>query len=243
MSGLRRLRIDSLVVTCEHGGRDIPRRYAPLFARADRALASHRGWDRGALRAARRLARALEAPLHASTVSRLLVELNRSPRHPRLFSEFTRDLDVAERERLLAHHWHPYRAAVERDLAARVEAGRRVLHLSIHSFAPVLKGVRRHADLGLLYDPRRPFERSAARALRAAIESAAPGLRVRLNYPYRGTDDGFTTWLRRRLPARCYAGIEIEFNRARLDERGPAIPAVVTAVELALRRLLGRPPV
>ena len=44
------------LVTCEHGGNDIPPRYAPLFRGRRALLASHRGYDPGALVTARALA-------------------------------------------------------------------------------------------------------------------------------------------------------------------------------------------
>ena len=69
---------DGLVVTCEHGGNRIPAPYRDLFHAHDALLDSHLGYDLGALNLARALAKAFAAPLVASTVSRLLVDLNRS---------------------------------------------------------------------------------------------------------------------------------------------------------------------
>ena len=73
-----------LVITCEHGGNRIPVPYRDLFRGQQRQLASHRGYDPGALVMGRALAAAFAAPLVVSTVSRLLVDLNRSVGHPRL---------------------------------------------------------------------------------------------------------------------------------------------------------------
>jgi predicted N-formylglutamate amidohydrolase len=184
------------------------------FRGHERTLRSHRGWDPGALVLARSLARALRAPLHAATISRLVVDLNRSPHHPRLFSGITRRCDGAARDAIIARHYRPYRDAVERAIAATVRDGRAVLHLSIHSFTPWLAGRPRRADIGLLYDPARRREAAFARRLRDALRRRLPGLRVRRNYPYRGTDDGLTTWLRHRYGGAAYAGIELELNQA-----------------------------
>ncbi|MGZ5244731.1 MAG: N-formylglutamate amidohydrolase, partial [Bacteroidia bacterium] len=41
----------------------------------------------------------------------------------------------------------------------------------------------------------------------------APELTVKFNYPYLGTDDGFTTHLRKLFPDEKYAGVEIEINQ------------------------------
>jgi len=234
-----RPRVDAAVVTCEHGGNRIPERYRDRFRDGRAALAGHRGWDCGALRLARRLAAALGAELHASTVSRLLIELNRSPHHPRLFSEFTRGLGAIERRRILDTHYRPYRGGVEKSVAGLVRGRRRVLHLSVHSFTPVLDGVRRNADLGLLYDPRRPLERAFCLAWKEALRVLLPETRVRLNYPYRGDADGFTTYLRTVFPRRAYLGIELEVNMRFFTGSAAERRRVLDAAERSLLGLVG----
>ena len=104
----------SLVITCEHGGNRIPAPYRQLFRAHQALLDSHRGYDPGALTMARALAMAFAAPLVASTVSRLLVDLNRSVGHPRLHSEATRKAPAEMRERILKRYYQPYRAQAER---------------------------------------------------------------------------------------------------------------------------------
>jgi len=201
-------------LTCEHGGNRIPAAWRPLFRGQQRLLASHRGQDIGALECARHLARALNAPLFYSTVSRLLVDLNRSPGNRERFSRFTRELDAASRSRIDARYYFPHRDAVRRHVAGRVRAGARIVHIAVHSFTPVLDGKKRNADFGLLYDPRRGFETRTANALRQAMLELSPAWRVRRNYPYLGRADGFTTFLRRHFGVSRYAGIELEINQA-----------------------------
>ena len=202
-----------LLVTCEHGGNRVPREYRRLFAGWETVLASHRGYDPGALTLARDLARAFDAPLVASTVTRLLVELNRSPGHPQLHSEITRDLAPSEKARLAARYYEPYRQEVEQRVAQATAARRRVIHISAHSFVPVLNGRRRNADIGLLYDPGRPAERALCARWSQCLGARASRLRVRRNYPYRGYADGLTTYLRRRYARNGYLGVEIEVNQ------------------------------
>ena len=69
---------DRYLVTCEHGGNDVPPRYRYLFEGIEHLLDTHEGYDPGALALAETLANTLAAPLVASTTTRLLVELNRS---------------------------------------------------------------------------------------------------------------------------------------------------------------------
>ena len=94
--------------------------------------------------------------------------------------------------------------------------GRRVIHISSHSFTPRLNGEVRTADIGLLYDPARSGEVDACARWKAALRVTAPALRVRRNYPYAGKNDGLTAYLRRRYPASTYVGIELEINQAQV---------------------------
>jgi predicted N-formylglutamate amidohydrolase len=82
--------MDALLITCEHGGNRIPAAYRSLFIGRKALLATHRGYDAGALVMAEALSISLRAPLVSSTVSRLLVDLNLSVGNPQLFSEMTR---------------------------------------------------------------------------------------------------------------------------------------------------------
>src|SRR5204862_5044852 len=120
--------------------------------------ASHRGYDPGALTLTRELARAFDAPLVASTVTRLLVELNRSPGHPQLHSEVTRDLAPSEKARIAARYYEPYRREVEQRVADATAARRRVIHISAHSFLPGLNRSPPNAATGPPPHPRPPAD-------------------------------------------------------------------------------------
>jgi len=207
----------ALLLTCEHGGNRIPRAYRSLFRGRRRRLASHRGFDRGALACARGMAAQLEAPLIHAETSRLLVDLNRSLHHRALFSDVTGALPPDTRDEILERHYHPHRRRIERWIARRVAAGRVAVHVAVHSFTPAFNGKRRTADVGLLYDPRRPLEAALCAAWKRAL--VAQGWTARRNYPYRGVSDGLTRQLRGRFAPDRYAGIELEINQ-RLLRRG-----------------------
>lgn len=239
MAGSSARRPEALLLTCEHGGSRVPRALRPLFAGpgARRQRAGHRGVDRGALRLARHLARALRAPLRAATTTRLVVDLNRSPRHPRVLGPRLRTLPRRAREAVLARHHRPHREAVRRAVSARARRGGRTLHVAVHSFTPVLAGRRRRMDVGLLYDPARPAERALCARWKALLEESAPELRVRRNAPYRGTSDGLPTALRAAFPARHYLGVELEVSQALLaDPRRARRVAAQLAASLARLR-------
>lgn len=216
-----------LLLSCEHGGNRVPAPYRPLFAGSGRLLDSHRGLDIGARAAARYLQRHFGAPLVCATVTRLLVDLNRSEGNRTLFSGFTRGLPASERQEILDRYYWPYRELVAGWIALQLSAGRPVVHLSVHSFTPVLRGQRRCADIGLLYDPSRRREARFCTDWQRNLAAAARNWKVRRNYPYRGTADGLIPALRRRFDGASYFGVEIELNQGRLRD---------TAARIALLR-------
>lgn len=204
-----------IVLSCEHASNSIPAEFAKALRIETSILKGHRGWDIGALGVAKMLAPKLKAKLVAATFSRLLVDANRNERHPHLLSEFSRRLSGAERNRLLEAYHRPYRADVERELCKAMASGP-VLHLSIHSFTPVLNGITRNADIGLLFDPHRAAESRFCRELQQKLRNQTMPLRIRRNYPYRGTSDGLTATLRPKFSDAQYVGVELELNQALL---------------------------
>jgi len=192
----------------------VPAAYREWFAHEQAVLQSHRGWDPGALALARQMAAALGAPLFASTTTRLLVDLNRSVGHAQLFSSFTRHLDAAQRHAILQRYYRPHRDAVEHEIARRIAAGQRVVHVALHSFTPVWDGVDRRTDVAWLYDPRRAAETAFAKRWRDALRTRAPDLRLRCNYPYQGRSDGLTASMRRAHGDARYVGLELEVSQA-----------------------------
>lgn len=204
---------DHVLITCEHGGNRIPARYRPLFQGFEALLQTHRGFDPGARAVGRQLAKTLAAPLFVSTTSRLLIDLNRSVGHPRLYSEITRRAPAPVRREILDAYYLPYRNRVEAHVTDAIARGRRVIHVSSHSFTPQLEGAVRRADVGLLYDPARCSELELCRRWQAALEARMPELDVRRNYPYTGKSDGLTRYLRGRFPADLYVGVELEINQ------------------------------
>jgi len=206
-------RFSGLVVSCEHGGNRVPAGYEKWFRGYRKLLASHRGWDTGALALAREIAGEMDCELVWATVTRLLVDLNRSLTNPRVFSEASRGLDAAKRAEVVDRFYRPHRERIASAVNTLLSRGGPVVHLSVHSFTPILNGRRRNADVGLLYDPARPRERELCLTWQRLLKAEWPELRIRRNYPYRGADDGLTTWLRKSISTKRYLGIELEVNQ------------------------------
>lgn len=199
-----------LILTCEHGGNVIPIKFEHLFP--DSAiLQSHRGFDLGALDVFNHL-KPLAIHTTSNETSRLLIELNRSLHHKNLFSEYSKTLSKPEKEHLISDYYLIYRNEVETVIGTFIQKKETVLHFSVHSFTPNLNGKARLCDIGLLYDPKRHEERAISKQLKASLLRTNNSLDVRFNYPYLGTADGFTTYLRKRFP-NGYLGIELEINQ------------------------------
>lgn len=202
----------SVILSCEHASNSVPEAYAHIFRGAGDQLESHRGWDPGSLIIGRSLQRALNAPLITYPYTRLLIEPNRSERHPKLFSEYSSAFADEEKTELVNTCYKPYRRSVENEIEKVVSVNQAILHISVHTFTPSLNGKIRDLDIGLLYDPSRPFEKQFCNDWKQELLKIDSKLRVRMNRPYKGTSDGFTTSLRRTFGG-LYSGIELEISQ------------------------------
>ena len=126
-----------VIISSEHATCDVPSAFKALFRGQGDVLRSHRGYDPHSIDMATALATRLNCKLFQGSVSRLLVELNRSLGHKALFSEFSRSLSEMHKTKLLNDYYFPYRDAIEREIRARVQKRRTVLHLSVHTFTPI----------------------------------------------------------------------------------------------------------
>ncbi|SHK47364.1 Predicted N-formylglutamate amidohydrolase [Fibrobacter sp. UWT2] len=201
-----------LMLTCEHASNRLP----AAFKKAVPAevLKTHRAYDIGAAQVFRKLVKFAKPEFSCEgKYSRLFVDLNRTITNKSAFSEYYEALDkatVAKAKPQATAYWNEYRAAIEKFVKAN--AKKEIIHLGIHSFTPELNGKVRNTDIGILYDPSRPKECELAQVIKAEIKRLHPEMKVRFNYPYKGTSDGLTTTLRKKLGPR-YAGLEIEINQ------------------------------
>lgn len=202
-----------ILLTCEHATNSIPEIFTGLFKNAAQVLESHRGWDPGALTIAGRLSADWNAPLFSYPWTRLLIEPNRSLHHPKLFSEFSGDLSDDQKNELISREYLPYRDKVKSRIRSGISGSRHILHISVHSFTPVMNGKKREVDIGLLFDPSRAREKNLCEQWKEKINKQMPELSVRFNQPYLGTDDGFITELRHTFSEDNYLGVELEINQ------------------------------
>ncbi|RMA58534.1 N-formylglutamate amidohydrolase [Ulvibacter antarcticus] len=205
-----------LILSCEHGGNEIPEQYNSLFKGKQSLLNSHRGYDPGTLDLFKYLQK-LAVFSKSNTISRLLIECNRSLHHPNLFSEISKSCTSETKKQLIKSYYLPYRTAIEKEIELLLKNGDQVLHISLHSFTPRLEKEVRINDIGLLYDPKIKAEKDFSSKLKSGLLSENDQLKIRYNYPYRGNADGFTTFLRKKFKQN-YIGIELEINQSLLED-------------------------
>jgi predicted N-formylglutamate amidohydrolase len=197
-------------LVCEHAGRRIPKCLGTLGL-SDEERGRHIAWDIGAEGVARRLSADLDAPLVLQRYSRLVYDCNRPPESPTAIPAVSEDtripgneaLSAADREARVDAIYRPFHERVAELLDRRERRIEPTIFVTIHSFTPVFKGVRRHLDVGLLFDHDRRFTDALVPLLR-------PGADVRTNEPY-GPEDGVCHTLHLHAEARGlpYAMIEI----------------------------------
>jgi len=207
----------AILLTCEHAGQRVPPQYANLFKRHRALLQTHRGHDIGAFSLAKAMAAVLDVPLLAHDVTRLLVDVNRSPNRPDAFSEVSGHLSEDHKNELLQRYHQPYRHEVRQRIEKMLRQDRTVIHIGVHSFSPMLNGERRDMDLGLLYDPQRTAEKLFCRHWRQQIRKRNRDIVIRYNAPYRGIADGLTTTMRGVFKPQRYLGLELEVNQSLLS--------------------------
>ncbi|TWU60732.1 N-formylglutamate amidohydrolase [Rubripirellula tenax] len=202
-----------LLISCDVGGDRFP---AALTAA--QTISLERGTspscDIAAAYVAQRLATGFDAPLITNAFSPALIDVGRSLHHRELFPKWTRKWPEPDRQLLVDEIYRPYRESVRRAIAGGLLRHSYVIHLSIRTFALRTKGTIRRTDVGLLYDPSNDHEVDLCLDWIDEMYDEAPMLRVRRNYPRRGTNDSITKSMRAEFAGTPYLGIEVMLNRA-----------------------------
>lgn len=171
------------LLIAEHAGNTVPAPWRDLGLAAP-YLETHFAVDLGIDALTRRLSQRLRAPAVVARYSRLFLDYNRPVEEwdymrPDLGGiPVPGNLDVSEHDRQLRCQvgWAPLEQAI-----ANGVPGRKAL-VSIHSFTPVMAGVRRNVDIGILWREPSPFVSAILETIQG--KGHAAGLKIGDNEPY-----------------------------------------------------------
>ncbi|MGV3740300.1 MAG: N-formylglutamate amidohydrolase [Gammaproteobacteria bacterium] len=205
-----------LVISCEHGSNKVPQKYAHLFANKQLILHTARAYDIGAHDIAQHLQKALSCELVQSKITRLLVDCEHKPQGLRCFSKFSKKLPDKEKEALIKNYYDPFHQELQNTINHHIEQGQQVLHLSLFTFTPFLKGLFFNTGIGILYDAHRHAEKEVVRIIHSILNHESPAYKVRHNYPFSGTHDHILSIFRKKFAEKDYLGIKLGVNQALL---------------------------
>lgn len=228
------------VLVGDHAGAAIPAALGDLgLSAADRAR--HIAIDIGVEPLGRALSARLGAPFVWQAYSRLVVDCNRDPGDAEWIAAESDGTAIAgngglpqtQRRARRREIFEPYHRAIADLLDRRAATGRETVFVSLHSFTPVMDGVQRPWDIGVLHDGQ---EDGFALDLLDKLQKRA-GLTVGDNEPYRmdGTD---YTVPRHAYPRRLFY-VELEVRQDLLGDP-TGIERVADLVGDVLPRSFGR---
>ena len=177
-------------LTCDHGGRAIPRRLGRLGLSEPDTM-RHIAWDIGIAGVGRLLSLLLDAALIVQTYSRLVIDCNRDPAVPSSIPDLSEDTEIpgnrsltpAGRTARVQAVFRPYHDRIAAALDRRQGEGRASVLVALHSFTPVFRGVSRPWHVGVLFNRDARLAHPLLGLLRAEGD-----LTVGENEPYRVTD-------------------------------------------------------
>lgn len=228
-----------VLLVCDHASHFIPPALDGLGL-SEAELCRHIAWDIGIAEVTKGLARRLDAPAVLSHFSRLVVDPNRDTGDDTLVPAVSdgvtvpgnQALPAAARAARIAEFHAPYHAAVERALAAAVQRHKTPALVSMHSFTPVMDGIERPWQIGILWDHDGRLPLPLMETLRAR------GIAVGDNQPYSGRDvQGYT--LRLHAESRGLLNVLIEVRQDLIDTHHGAAEWVEVLGEALVMVLAG----
>lgn len=227
-----------LLLLCDHASNRVPSDLGALGL-DDRQLGSHIAWDIGAADVVRELSHRLDAPAVMSRVSRLVVDANRRPGMGSLTPEEVDGtivpgnlgLGEADRDRRVELFHQPYHRAIAGKLEEMRVGGCLPTVVSIHSFTPVMNGMARPWQIGILSGLDQRLSRHMIAYLRAE------GLVVGDNEPYSGSGlYGYTVHQHAESAGLPNATVEL---RQDLVDTPEGVAEWAERLELVLKAMLG----
>jgi predicted N-formylglutamate amidohydrolase len=207
--------------TGDHAGLTIPKSLGKMGL-TDADLARHIACDIGVTAIGEQLARQMDAVFIHQIYSRLVIDCNRDPASAEAIPAVSDATAIpanvglaaeAAAARVAAIH-APYQTALAAEIARRDAAGQPTILVALHSFTPIMAGIARPWDIGILHDG---GDASFARAVLAWL-AAQSGFVTGDNQPYRMDETDHS--VPRHAFARRLPYVEVEFRQDHLVEPG-----------------------
>lgn len=225
-----------LLLVCDHASSRFPRSLGDLGL-DPLARRCHLAEDIGAGALTTHLAERLGVTAVLAGYSRLVIDCNRELPDPSAFLEFgdglevpgNRNLSLAQKKsRAEAIYW-PYHHAIDAEIKRLETTANTPAVIAIHSFTPVLAGVSRPWEIGVLWDADRRISDFLIRELRNS------GFVVGDNEPYSGrAPQDFTIDYHAEAAGLPHAGIEV---RQDLIDHDDGVRRVSETLLAIIRRL------
>ena len=226
-----------LVISCAHGSNEVPKKYWPLFEDKELLLQTSRAYDIGAKYITQHLHKNLGCDAVEAKVTRLLIDCDHSPHHARCFSRYSKGLSADKKQALIKTYYEPFHHDLQEKIAAHIAQGQQVLHLSIFTFTPILRGLFLKTAIGVLYDAHRHAEKEVARILHGLLDKETPPYKIRHNFHFLGTHDYIINSFRKKYAEQDYLGIKLGINQA-LVPNAPEQAMMCKILAHALHELL-----
>jgi len=151
------------LIICDHASNKIPAKFKELGLSRE-ILNSHIAFDIGAKEVAVYLSNILKCPLVMTDFSRLLIDPNRGIDDPTLIMRIS-DNNIVEgnkniynfkkskkKDERVINYYNVYHSKISEFINLRKKNKKYPSIISIHSFTPVWRNIRRDIDIGILWD-------------------------------------------------------------------------------------------
>ena len=210
------------IFLCDHASNCIPDEYNNLGLNKEERLA-HIAWDPGSLAVAQILSKQFDAPIVRSTISRLVIDVNRSRKAVDLIptiSENTKipgneNIDVDERNKRINLYHNPYHEMINRLIDDRQKTGIKSIVIAVHSFTPIYNNIPRPWPIGLIPCQDERFSKQFFMALQG--DNAK--MNIGWNEPYAAKQGVFYT-MHKHADLRQLEGCMIEIRNDEITDAG-----------------------
>ena len=196
----------------DHAGNEVPASLKSLGL-SEQEMTRHIAWDIGIAGLGERLSAALDAVFISQAYSRLVIDCNRDPQAPDAVPAISDatvipgncELVFADRAARVRDIHAPYQDAIAAELERRDKAGEPAILVSLHSFTPVMQGLARPWNIGVLHSQ---GDSSFALSVLSLLRSRGD-LTVGDNEPYAMNSIDYTVPRHAFRQRRAYVEIEI----------------------------------